>query len=273
VSNRKNSVATRERKRLPVEKPYIQALDRALEVLLLFQQEKRELGVTEIAAKLGYYKSTVYRVLATLERRGFVQQNELTGKYWLGLRVYALGLLCNRLMGLRDMVKPWLRELGEKYQETVHLAVLNDNREKGAEIIVIDKVETNHSLSLTPPFGSSSPAHCSGVGKVLLAYSDRGWVYRVLGQASLVRFTDNTITDWGELEKELDRIRRAGYALDNEEIEVGLRCVAAPIFGPSGTVVAALSISGPTSRLTDQRLPELIAGVMETARAISNRLE
>lgn len=97
---------------MPVEKPCIQALDRALQVLLLFQQEKRELGVTEIAAKLGYYKSTVYRVLATLEGRGFVQQNELTGKYWLGFRLYALGMLANRFMGLRDLVRPWLRELG-----------------------------------------------------------------------------------------------------------------------------------------------------------------
>ncbi len=258
---------------MPVEKPCIQALDRALQVLLLFQQEKRELGVTEIAAKLGYYKSTVYRVLATLEGRGFVQQNELTGKYWLGFRLYALGMLANRFMGLRDLVRPWLRELGERYQETVHLAVLNDNRENGAEIIVIDKIETKHRLSLTPPVGSSSPAHCSGVGKVLLAHADRSWLYQVLGQAPLAKFTENTITDPRVLEDELARIRRAGYALDNEEIEVGLRCVAAPIYGPSGPVMAAISISGPTSRMTDERLPELIAGVMEAARAISARLE
>jgi len=258
---------------LAVEKPCIQALDRALQVLLLFQQEKRELGVTEIAAKLGYYKSTVYRVLSTLERRGFVQQNELTGKYWLGFRLYALGMLANQYMGLRDLARPWLRELGERYQETVHLAVLNDNKENGPEIIVIDKIETKHRLSLTPPVGSSSPAHCSGVGKVLLAYADPSWLCRVLGQAPLTKFTENTITDPGELEQELARIRRAGYALDNEEIEVGLRCVAAPIFAPSGTVVAAISVSGPTSRMTDERLPELIASVMETARAISDRLE
>lgn len=253
-------------------KPYIQAVDRALEVLLLFQQEKRELGVTEIANRLGLYKSTVYRVLATLERRGFVRKNPVTEKYWLGLRVYALGMLYNRLMGLQDIASPWLRKLGERFQETAHLAVLNDGNEEEAEIIVIDKIETSYRLSLTPPVGSTFPAHCSGLGKVLLAYSDPAWVERAVGLKPLRRFTANTITSWEVLRRELANIRRDGYAVDNEEVEVGLRCVAAPIFDHTGSVVAAISISGPTSRLTDQRLPELIRGVTTIAGRISREL-
>lgn len=249
----------------------IQSIDRALDVLMLFSQERRELGVTQISEALGFQKSTVHRILSTLERRGFIQQNPDNGRYWLGIKLYSLGMLMREQQTLPGLVAPHARALAERFKEVVHLSVLDQAIEQYPRHIIIDKIESSQVLSLTPPVGSSAACHCSGGGKCLLAYSKPEFLQQ-FNEAELPRFTPNTITSWAALQPELVQIRQQGYAVDAEEMELGLTCVASPIFGRGGALLAALSLSGPTSRLRSAQFAEMVAALQSVTRQISDYL-
>lgn len=249
----------------------INSIDRALDVLLLLQQEGREMGVTQISAALGIYKSTVHRTLATLESKGFVQQNPDNGKYWLGIRLYSLGMLIRERLPLKNIAYPYAKELSERFDEVVHISVLDKNAVTYPKHIIIDKIQGRQQvLSLTPPVGSSAACHSAAVGKCLLAFSSRQYLERYVGNP-LPAFTAKTICDWDELLAELDSIRRRGYAVDDEELELGLTCVAGPILDRHAGIIAALSLSGPTTRVR-ARFGEIVAEVMRTTGAISSSL-
>lgn len=254
------------------DKYTIKSLERALDVMMLFYKEKRELGVSEIAEYLGMYKSTVHRILTTLERRGFIQKNSRNNKYWLGIKVFSLGMLYAKEMKLRDIARPHLSRLAEKFKETTHLAVIDFNREEGPEVVVLEKIQKAQFLSMTPPVGSSSPAYCSAMGKILLAYSDPETVEKIL-KKPLKRYTQNTITDYNKLLKELKKIRQQGYAVDNEELEVGLTCFAAPVYDFENKVIASISLSGPSARLESLKARDVIREVQKTAEEISENLK
>ena len=245
----------------------IASVDRALDILLLLQTEGREMGVTQIGTALGMYKSTVYRTLATLEKKNFVRQNPDNGKYWLGVRLYSLGMLVRERYPLKKLAGPLARELADRFQEAVHLAVIDDAGNLPQHII-IEKIESPQVLGYSPMVGSSSPSHCSAMGKCLLAHVPAERLAAWNGCELPLR-TPNTISDWDRLKLELDRIRQQGYALDDEEMELGLTCVAAPIFERDGHVTAALSLSGPTSRIRAGRFEEIVNQVRRTAAAIS----
>ncbi|MBP2639239.1 MAG: yagI [Firmicutes bacterium] len=250
------------------DKDSIQSIARALDILLLLHQEDKEMGVTQISSALGMYKSTVCRTLATLENKGFVQQNTETGKYWMGLKLYSLGMQMRRKMPLQNIAAPLARALSEKFNEVVHIAVLDPHAENFPKQIIIDKFESQQVLSFTPGIGSASACHGSAVGKCLLAFSEPEYLVKFQG-CPLPVFTGKTIIDWPALLRELAAIREKGYALDDEELELGLTCIAAPIVGRDHAVVAALSLSGPTSRLQGDRCQEIIQQVRKTATAIS----
>ena len=254
------------------DKETIQSIDRALDILLLLQQEDKEMGVTQISSALGMYKSTVCRTLATLENKGFVQQNPETGKYWMGLKLYSLGMQMRRRMPLQNIAAPLARALSEKFNEVVHIAVLDLQAQDHPKQIIIDKFESQQVLSFTPGIGSISSCHGSAVGKCLLAYSEAEYLAKFQG-CPLPAFTDKTLVDWPALLRELKSIKTKGYALDNEELELGLTCIAAPIIGRDHHVIAALSLSGPTSRLQGGRCREIIQEVQKTAAAISALLQ
>lgn len=249
----------------------VSAIERALEILMLLFREKREMGITEIAAAMGLHKSTVHRALTTLQEYGFVEQNPVTSKYWLGIRLFSLGMLYRDKMRIQDLARPFTEELARKCREVVHMGILENQHEIG-RVLVIDKVETEQILSLTPRIGSGTPAHCSAMGKMLLAYQSDEYLEKFAAQG-LPRYTKNTITDLEELKRELRQIKRQGYALDREEIEVGLTCVAAPILDGQGKAVAAVSVSGPVTRITPERLPLIINDVKETAARISEQIK
>jgi len=249
------------------DKDSIQSIARALDILLLLHQEEKEMGVTQISSALGMYKSTVCRTLATLENKGFVQQNPETGKYWMGLKLYSLGMQMRRKMPLQNIAAPLARTLSEKCNEVVHIAVLDPQAEQYPQQIIIDKFESQQVLSFTPGVGSVSACHGSAVGKCLLAFSDPQQLAEFEGMP-LPAFTDKTITDWTVLLGELTAIRAKGFAVDDEELELGLTCIAAPIMGRDH-IVAALSLSGPTSRLQGDLCNEIIQEVRKTAAAIS----
>lgn len=256
---------------MPNNEEVIHSVDRALDILLLLQQEGKEMGVTQMSAALGMYKSTVHRTLTTLENKGFVQQNPDNGKYWLGIRLYSLGMLIRERLPIRNIAYPYAKALSEKFDEVVHLSMLDQNALSYPQHIIIDKIQGRQQvLSLTPPVGSSAPCHSSAVGKCLLAFSPRQYIQRFVGH-QLPIFTDKTYGSWEELVGELDNIKKQGFAVDDEELEVGLTCVAGPILGRDGEIVAALSLSGPTTRIK-ARFEEIAQEVKKTAAQVSASL-
>jgi len=254
------------------EKQYsIEALDRGLRLLQLFLYEKRELTLSEIASALGEYKSTALRTLSTLEARGFVEKNPESERYWLGPKTFALGMLYSSGMRIRKLARPFCESLANEFGETVHLAVLNRAKLDEGKVLVIDKIETSQVLRLSPDMGSDADAHASAVGKVLLASLTDEEVTRILGRSELRRYTANTICTVKDLLRELETVRRQGFAVDNEELEVGLTCVAAPIVDPTGHTVAAVSLSGPSPRIAPI-LSSVLPSVMQCARRISDQI-
>jgi len=249
----------------------VSSIDRALDILLLIFRERREMGVTEIAGELGLYKSTVHRTLSTLMERGFIEQNPVTDKYWLGVKFFSLGMLYQDKMRIQDLARPYTEKLAERFLEVVHLGILEHDERNPGRVMLIDKVETQNVLTLTPEIGTGTSAHCSAMGKALLAYQPDDYLQK-LGKMKLERYTPNTITDFEELCRELSRIRAQGYSVDREEIELGLICIGAPVFTTQNKVIAAISVSGPTTRITTDRLPEIITEVKETAEKISERI-
>ena len=245
----------------------IQAIERAVSILNAFSPEDPELGVTELAERLGLHKSTVHRFMVNLDAAGLVERNPRTGRYRLGLRIFELGGLVMQQMNLWDEALPFLEGLVHDTGETGHLAVLD-----GGEAIYIERVEARRALRVPSAIGRGYPAHATNLGKVLLADLPRERVEEIVAERGLAAYTPNTITDLAQLEGELDRIRALGYAVDNEEYDEGLRCIGAPVRDHSGHVVAALGIGGPVTRITPDRVDELAELVMTAARGLSRRL-
>jgi IclR family transcriptional regulator, KDG regulon repressor len=245
----------------------IQAIERAVSILNAFSPEDPELGVTELAERLGLHKSTVHRFMVNLDAAGLVERNPRTGRYRLGLRIFELGGLVMQQMNLWDEALPFLEGLVHDTGETGHLAVLD-----GGEAIYIERVEARRALRVPSAIGRGYPAHATNLGKVLLADQPRERVEEIVAERGLAAYTPHTITDLEGLEVELERIRVLGYAIDNEEYDEGLRCIGAPVRDHSGHVVAALGIGGPVTRITPDRVDELAELVMTAARGLSRRL-
>jgi DNA-binding IclR family transcriptional regulator len=245
----------------------IQAIERAVAILNAFSPEDPELGVTELAERLGLHKSTVHRFMVNLDAAGLVERNPRSGRYRLGLRIFELGGLVMQQMNLWDEALPFLEGLVHDTGETGHLAVLD-----GGEAIYIERVEARRALRVPSAIGRGYPAHATNLGKVLLADLPREHVRAIVAERGLAAYTPHTITDLARLEAELERIRALGYAVDNEEYDEGLRCIGAPVRDHSGHVVAALGIGGPVTRITPDRVDALAELVMTAARGLSRRL-
>lgn len=246
----------------------LKALDNALVVLeALARTREGVLGVTELAKLTGLNKTTVSRILLTLMQRGYVDQDPASTKYRLTLKLFELGSLCLERTDLVKEARPVLERLAQLSGEVVHLAVLDQG-----EAVYIDKVETEHAVRMYSRIGRRSPLHCTGVGKVLLAFAGPAEFERLVRERGLRRYTENTITDPEILAKHLAEIRQNEVAFDNEEHEQGIRCVAAPVRDHRAVTVAAISVAGPSLRLTPERQQQLVAPVKEAALEISRRL-
>jgi IclR family transcriptional regulator, KDG regulon repressor len=245
----------------------IQSIERAVSILNAFSAEEPELGVTDLADRLGLHKSTVHRFLVNLEAAGLVERNRHTARYRLGLRIFELGGLVLQQMNLWDEALPFLEGLVRDSGETGHLAVLD-----GGEAVYIEKVEARRALRIPSAIGRGYPAHATSLGKILLAHLADDARAEIIAERGLSRCTPKTITDAERLDSELDQIRRQGFAVDEEEYEEGLRCIGAPILGHTGQVVAAIGIGGPVTRVTPQRVGELAELVMSAAGSLSRRM-
>jgi DNA-binding IclR family transcriptional regulator len=225
----------------------IRAVERALLLLKAFLGNKSELTAGEISKEIDLDPSTTFRMLVTLEAHGFVKQDAGTGKYRLGVQCLELGSQFLKSNDVRGSALGMMQKLRDQFGETVHLGILDGN-----EIVYLEKVTGSHAIGLmSSHVGGRAPAHATAIGKVLLANLPPAEFGALFARRKLARCTASTITDYKELEKELACILEDGYAIDNQEHEAGVKCVATPIYGHRG-VVAALSISGPVDRLDEQ---------------------
>lgn len=243
----------------------LSTLGNGIRLLGAFSVDEPVLGISELARRLRLSKSAVQRLVTTFAAHGFLARTE-DGRYRLGIRLFEVASQVPASLELREVALPHLRDLGHRAQETVHLAVRD-----GTEMVYIEKMEANRTIRMYSRIGRRGPMYCTGVGKAVLAFEPEDVVRQVI-RAGLNRFTHHTIADPATLAAELEGIRAAGYALDREEIEIGLRCVAAPIRDHTAGVVAGISISGPSQRMDARRVQELIPSVVETAAAISRNL-
>ncbi len=244
------------------------SIDRAFKILFLLAESPEELGVTEIGRRLGLSKSTVFRFLASMEKLGVVQKGPDTGKYHLGLTLFELG---NRVLikkNLIDRFHPILEDLAHQVREIVNLAGLFQG-----ELIYLDKIEANRSLQIRTYVGFHVYPHCTALGKAILAHMNEGEVRRILQEKGLPARTEKTITDPEQLFQELEKIRRDGYALDDEEFEYGLRCLAVPVFDPQNHVMASISISAPAMKITDKTISRYVEKLRETAQVLERELQ
>ena len=244
--------------------PQIRSVAKALHILDLLARNGREMSLSEIAEEMKSAKSTIHGLLATLKDFHYVQQEAFEGKYWLGIRLFEIGNVVANSWDVRRVAAPHIERVVDELEETAHLAVLDQGM-----VLYIDKRDSRRSIRIVSQVGARLPAHCSGVGKALLAHIPASELRRIAAAQGLPGFTRNTITDLRCLEEELELIRRRGYAVDNEEIMEGLRCVAAPIRNHSGKVCAAVSVSGPVSRLVGDRFTQVVEMVIRTATEIS----
>lgn len=246
----------------------VQAVDRALGILGAFDYQQEELGVTELAHKLGLHKNNVFRLLATLECRGFIEQDKKTGDYRLGIKTFEVATVFLHHFGLRRQARPVLEELVAKCNETAYLAVAD-----GPHVIYVLMHETSHTVRIFPRLGQRLPAYCTASGKIQLAYESPDRLAQVFRHHPLRKLTESTITSLEALEGHLREVARLGFAVDNEELEYGVRCVAAPVRDYSHRVVAAVGLSGPVSRFSLERVEqELVPLVKEAGIKISQRL-
>ena len=241
-------------------------LERALAVLSHFSHARPELRLADFAP-LGLHKSTLYRLLEVMRAQRLVELDPATGQYRLGLRLFELGMLAVGRLELARSAQRSLDALVERTGETAHLGVLD-----GLDVVSIGRAESTHALRMPGALGRRSPAHGSAIGKVLLAHLPESAQKGLLARASFPAVTRRTLVRPDQVLRELRAVRQRGYAIDDEEIYPGVRCVGAPVRDHSGEVVAGVSASGPTTRLPREHFPRIAAEVLKAAAEISKRL-
>jgi len=250
---------------MPEDRNLVKSVLKALELLEIMCKEKH-CGVRDLSQKVGLTRSTVSRMVTTLERAGFVEQEHERGKYQATLKLFELGNEVIQHLNIREKAYPLMQQLSHETEETVNLTVL-----RGNQIMYIFKIDSPHLLKSSAPVGSRPPVHCNASGKVILAYlpEDKKKMFLPL---ELHPFTPNTIISLTELEAELARVRANGYAVDSEEWSLNTKALAAPVWDYDGKILAALTIAGPSVRMNAQRLGDLIQPLLKAARELSAKL-
>lgn len=249
----------------------IQTIERVALILDMVAQSSQGASIRDLSAGLKLPKGTVHRILSSLSYFGYIRQDMETKNYFLGFTLMDLGSRLTNQLDLRKIAAPVLKKLADRTKETVHMVVLDRG-----EIVYIDKVETDADaggLKMSSRVGSRNAVHSCAVGKVLLAYLEDEDIAEIIADKGLAPKTVNTITDPALLKEHLKGIRTQGHAIDDEENERGIRCVAAPIFDGQGHALAAASISGPAFRITKKIIQDVLKKeVMAAASEVSGRL-
>ncbi len=248
-------------------KAKVKSLYKALKLLELFDREHPERGITDIVRESGMLKSSVYNIVSTFSQCGYLQKNKRTGKYHLGLKILELGNVLQNSEESPKILKPYMDEVVEQCSETVYFAIPSET-----EAIYLS---ASHPKGVGFPrsvIGVRVKMHCTGVGKAMLAFFGEDFARRIAGEG-LNAYTQNTITDEAALLEDLRATRLRGYAIDNMEHEYGIRCVAVPVRNAGGEVMGALSISGPSLRIMDDRIAFLAGLLMEVSARVQPFLQ
>ncbi len=249
----------------------VQYLERAAQILEVLSRFSQGLSLGDLSEKVNLSKGTVHRLLSSLSYLDFIRQDPLSKQYLLGFKLVELGNSLLNQIDFRIEARPFLVELAESSGETVHMVILDHS-----EVLYIDKVEASghtSGLRMASMLGSRIPAHCSAVGKVLLAFLPEHKYEEIVSSGTLTKKTTNTISDPAKLKIHLHQVRRNGYAFDKEENEIGIRCVAAPIYDQRGEVISAIRIQAPAIRIQTRTLVTALKDqVIETALKISRKL-
>ena len=265
-----STLATRQRSRQKAKpagaRTRLSSVANAMRLLKVFSDDDYEIGVSAIARRLGLAKSTVHRLAATLVKERVLERNGADGKYRLGLLLFELGSLVRRKMDVSAEARPLLRALMEKTGETVHLGVLDDH-----SVLYINRVESRSAIRMGFGLGFRAPLHCTALGKALLAFQTQAFIEEVIA-VGLPRRTGRTLTAPHALRQELAAVRARGYAVEDEEIEAGLRSIAAAVRNDTGDVVAAIGVAGPAHRMTKKVLLSYARDLIDAADTVSRRL-
>lgn len=246
----------------------IQSVDHALDVMEAFHGEEDELGITELSRRLKLHKNNIFRILATLENRGYIEQNNVTDNYRLGLGTLELGQTYIRHTGLLSVARPVMEELNREVGENVYIGILKDRY-----AFYLDVVESNHTVRVLSRVGCRVPIYCSAMGKAQLAFESPENITALLNKKELKKFTANTISDREKVIEHLALVKELGYAIDNEEWDEGVRCVGSPIFDYTRKVVGAVSVSAPSVRLNmDKVKKDVVPLIKKACDEISTRL-
>jgi IclR family acetate operon transcriptional repressor len=248
------------------ERYTIQSIDKALDLIELLA-ERGSLSLIELTDLLEQPKSSTYRIVLTLESRGFISRNSEDGKYCLGYKQLMLTRGMLERNTLRGAALQEMKRLSERYGDTVNLGVLVEG-----DVLYVEIIDSTYPLRMTDTVGSRAPFHATAIGKAITAHMTDEAVRELVREKGLPGATPNTIVSEEKLLLELDQIRRKGYAIDNEEVVEGARCVAAPVFNMYGKPVGAISLSGAIKRFDDRKLPEMTEKVQEAALAVSHKL-
>jgi DNA-binding IclR family transcriptional regulator len=245
----------------------IQCVNRAIDLLEMICESDTLPTLAAVCQQTGMHKSTAHRLLMVLQRSGMIERTA-DQRYRLGLKLHELGQRALEQIDLRARAKPHFHQLSGQVHETVHLGVLQKTR-----VVYLEKLDANsRPVCMGSVTGTSNPVYCTAMGKAMLAFVAPDAAEEVIADIRFRRFTANTLCTEGELRSSLERVRRRGYAIDDEEIEPGVRCIGAPVFGPAGMPIAAVSISGPVARMTPLRAPGIAEHLLRCCRQISMSL-
>jgi DNA-binding IclR family transcriptional regulator len=245
----------------------VPAVNRAVAILEVLANSRRGLNLSEVGRKVGLPKSSTYRLLATLESMDCVEKNTDTRRYHLGPKLVVLGRAAFANLGLRDSVRPFLMALQRQTGLTVHLSVMETDQG-----MIIDRIDGGNTPPVASWIGRAIDIHCTAAGKSLVAFLPREQMERHIKAGSFVRHNHKTIVTVGKLRENLAKVRELGYAMDDEEEEIGMRCIGAPVFDNSGYVVAAVSAVGTTEQVPTERVPAIGETIKQFATAISTHL-
>lgn len=245
----------------------VQSVDRALSILEILSTAPEGMGIKEISEGVSLHKSTVHRLLSTLIEKMYVRQNEKNNKYMLTFKMFELGNRMAESISVVDVVRPYLKELVEQTGEVAHFVVREDN-----EIIYIDKMEPNNTIRMSSRIGKRIPMYCTAVGKSMMSYMNDNEIKKIWDSSTIMQITPKSIVDFDEYMTTINQVRKEGFARDEEENELGIRCIGAAILDYKNEVCGAISISGPTGRFTLEKISPYSKLIKETALNISKEI-
>lgn len=245
----------------------VQSVDRTIAIMELLSTHQDGLGLTEVSQLIGLHKSTVHRLLLTLIHHGYVSQSQHNQRYHLSIKMFEIGSRIIDRMELLKVARPYIEAIRDVTNEVVHLVIPD-----GTDMVYIDKVESNNNIRMHSRIGARSPLYSTSAGKAMMAYWPEPKVREVWEASEIIQRTPNTVVVYDELLKVLEKVREAGYALDEEENEFGIRCIGAPVFNYRNDVIGAVSISGPTIRVTCEVIDAFKEHLLKYTRLISNEM-